>query len=221
MLRDLGTYGDADLLEGLEQAGRRVARIVPECVGLSLSQLEDGLTFTLVASSAEVATVDAAQYLDGGPCVESALTAKKVAVEDLDALDELQWLLFARTSAANGVASSLSLPLRQNGRVTGSVNLYASTPNAFDGHHDELAAIFGAWAPGAVTNADLSFRTRLEAAAAPARAQDRNLLDQACGWLAASQGIDVATARQRLLDAAARAGITAVQIAQAVLDGQG
>ena len=58
-------------------------------------------------------------------------------MEDLDALDELQWLLFARTSAANGVADSLSLPLRQNGRVTGSVNLYASTPNAFDGHHDE------------------------------------------------------------------------------------
>jgi GAF domain-containing protein len=216
-LRDLGAYGDADLLEDLEQAGRRVSRIVPECVGLSVSALEDGLTFTLVASAAEIAMLDATQYLDGGPCVKAALTARTVAVEDLDALDEQQWLLFARTSAASGVASSLSLPLRQNGRVTGSVNLYASTPNAFDGHHDELAAIFGAWAPGAVTNADLSFRTRLEAAAAPDRSQERHLLDQACGWLAASQGVDVATARQRLRAAAARAGVTEVQIAQAVL----
>ena len=81
--------------------------------------------------------------------MEPALTAKKVVVKDLDALDEQQWLLYARTSAAAGVATSLSLPLRQNGQVTGSVNLYASAPNAFEGHHDELAAIFGAWAPGA------------------------------------------------------------------------
>lgn len=28
---------------------------------------------------------------------------------------------------------------------------------AFDGHHEELAEICGAWAGGAVTNADLSF----------------------------------------------------------------
>jgi GAF domain-containing protein len=196
---------------------------VPECVGLSVSQLEDGLTFTLVASSAEIAALDATQYLDGGPCVDSSLNAKKVAVENLeqqDVLDERQWLLYARTGAAAGVASSLSLPLRSAGRVTGSVNLYASTPNAFDGHHEALAAIFGAWAPGAVTNADLSFRTRLEAAAAPRRARDQHLVDQACGWVAASQGVDVPIARQRLREAAARAGITEVQVARAVLQGQ-
>jgi GAF domain-containing protein len=128
--------------------------------------------------------------------------------------------LYAGTGAAAGVAGSLSLPLRRNGRATGSVHLYASAPNAFDGHHEELAAIFGAWAPGAVTNADLSFRTRLEAAAAPGRAQDQQLLAQAYGWVAASQGIDVATARQPLKDAAERAGITEGQVARAVLEGQ-
>jgi GAF domain-containing protein len=220
VMGDLAAYGDVDLAERLEQAGRRVSSIVPECVGLSVSHLVDGLTFTLVASSAEIATLDATQYLDGGPCVESGLTAEEVAVDDLGALDERQWLLYAGTGAAAGVASSLSLPLRRNGTVTGSVNLYASAPNAFEGHHEELAAIFGAWAPGAVTNGDLGFQTRLEAAAAPERSQDLHLLDQAGGLLAASQGIDVATARRRLRDAAARAGITEVQVARAVLEGQ-
>jgi GAF domain-containing protein len=151
------------------------------------------------------------------------LTAKKMAAHDLehpDALDERQWALHARTGAAAGVASSLSLPLRTEGRVTGSVNLYASAPSAFDGYHEELAAIFGAWAPDAVTNADLSFRTRLEAAAAPERARDQHLLARACGWVAATEEVDVATARQRLQDAAARAGISEVQVARVVLRGQ-
>jgi hypothetical protein len=89
VLRDLGAYGDVDLVGSLERAGRRVSRIVPESVGLSVSHLQDGLTFTLVANSAEIATLDASHYLDGGPCVESALTAKQVAVDDLEHPDPL------------------------------------------------------------------------------------------------------------------------------------
>jgi GAF domain-containing protein len=220
VLRELGAYGDVDLVEDLEQAGRRVQEVVPECVGLSVSCLEEGLTFTMVASSERIASLDAMQYLDGGPCVDSALQDKDVDVADLGALDEHRWLMYAQTGAASGVASSLSMPLRGNGRVTGSVNLYASTPDAFTGHQEALAAIFGAWAPGAVSNADLPFRTRLEAAVAPGRVHDRYLLDQAYGWVAASQGVDVDTARQRLTDAAARAGITELQVARAVLEGQ-
>ena len=141
-------------------------------------------------------------------------------LEGLDTLTERRWLLYARTGAAKGVASSLSLPLRRDGRPTGSVNLYASAPRAFDGHHEQLATVFGAWAPGAVTNADLSFRTRLEAAAAPTRVQDRHLLDQASGWLAVALSVNVATARRRLREAAAQAGITEVQVARAVLEGE-
>jgi hypothetical protein len=86
-LQDLSAYGDVDLVECLQQTGKQVSRIVPECVGLSVSQLEDGLTFTLVASSAEIAALDATQYLDGGPCVDSSLNAKKVAVENLEQQD--------------------------------------------------------------------------------------------------------------------------------------
>ena len=223
VLLELGAYGDVDLVKDLEEAGRRVLRIVPECVGLSISTLEDGLTFTLVASSSEIAALDATQYLDGGPCVDAAKQDESVDVDDLgdlDAMDERRWLLYARTGAAKGVASSLSLPLRRDGRVTGSVNLYASAPQAFEGRHEQLASVFGAWALGAVTNADLSFRTRLEAAAAPSRAQDRHLLDQASGWLAVSLSVNVATARRRLHEAAAQAGITEVQVARAVLESQ-
>ena len=53
-------------------------------------------------------------------------------------------------------SSTLSIPLMSDGRVYGGLNLYGGTPRAFDGHHDELAELYGGWAGGAVTNADLS-----------------------------------------------------------------
>jgi hypothetical protein len=45
------------------------------------------------------------------------------------------------------------------GTVYGGINLYGSTPSAFHGRHDELAALYGGRAGGAVTKADLSFTT--------------------------------------------------------------
>src|SRR3712207_8045296 len=47
----------------------RVRALVPEVIGLSLNVVEDGVTLTLVASAEQLAALDAAQYLDGGPCV--------------------------------------------------------------------------------------------------------------------------------------------------------
>jgi len=40
-----------------------------------------------------------------------------------------------------------------DGTVHGGINLHGSTASAFDGRHDELAALDDGWAGGAVTNA--------------------------------------------------------------------
>ena len=136
--------GDSDLREVLLDLGRRTVHIVPSCVGLSLGLVRENLTFTLVATSKEIAVIDAAQYLDGGPCVEVALGADLLDVDVRDLLDEDRWTAFALTSAAKGVRSTLSLPVERNGEVVGGINLYASDPAAFRGKHEELAASLGA-----------------------------------------------------------------------------
>jgi hypothetical protein len=219
-LRRLSLDTDVNL-ETLAHQAERVLEIVPDCVGISITYLQEGLTFTLVAEPEQIAVLDAIQYLHGGPCVDAATSGKTVDVRSVDPLDESAWQRYARVGAARGVASSLSLPIRENGDeglVVGSVNLYGASGNAFTGHHGQLAALFGAWAPGAVSNADLSFSTRLAAAASPARAKERSLLDEAAGILAESEHVDVGSAELRLREAAARAGLTEVQIAQAVLE---
>ena len=78
---------------------------------------------------------------------------------------------------------------------------------AFDGHHEELAALYGGWAGGAVTNADLTFTTLARARTAPGLADATNS-NVAVGLIMAAHGVPEATARHLLGEAAARAGVS-------------
>ncbi|WP_343991435.1 GAF domain-containing protein [Terrabacter terrae] len=148
-----------------------------------------------------------------------AQTAETVEFSSEDPLDEGQWQLFAQAGAAAGVRSTLSLPIMDGDRVTAGVNLYGAQPGTFDGRQEQLAQLFGAWAPGAVANADLSFDTRLQAARAPARLQDLETVDQAVGMLMARHRIGAQHVRRRLEEAVARAGVPVVAVARAVHTG--
>jgi transcriptional regulator with GAF, ATPase, and Fis domain len=209
---------DEDLLEELIRKGERVRAIVPTCVGLSLALKQNGVTFTLVASAEEIAALDALQYLEGGPCVEAAENQQAMAFRASDPLDERQWQLFAQGTAATGVACTLSLPILADGHVAGTVNLYAAPDDAFTDHHNELAAVFDAWAPGAVTNADLSFSTRQTAEQAPQRLREDVQLEVAAGVIASRSGVGLETAREQLRAAARRAGLSEARLAEAIID---
>ncbi|MDX6358406.1 MAG: hypothetical protein QOH37_1460 [Nocardioidaceae bacterium] len=208
---------DSDLARTLREMAAAATVIVPECVGLSLTLVRDQLTFTLVASDAEMATIDAAQYLDDGPCVrDSADTAlREIRIDEV--MNEERWALFARASAAKGVASSLSLSVTDRGVVVGGINLYAATPDAFAGHHDELAEALGGLAHSGVADADLSFVTREMAARAPALLRDNRDVEVAVGLLAARYDESVEEAGDRLSMAAGRARVPVATVARVLV----
>jgi hypothetical protein len=208
-----------DLLAELLDQARQVQAVVPQCVGISVASNEDEVTFTLVATAPEIAVLDAIQYVAGGPCVEAVKTDEALAYDQAGLFDEEEWQLFAQATAAAAVASTLSLPIIvQDAHVIGGVNLYASTTTAFDGHHEAIAAIFDAWAPGAVTNADLSFTTRNVAETAPDLLREDIDLSVAVGLIANQDRISIDDARQRLTQAARRAGVSQAQLAQTIIE---
>ena len=213
----LAEYGDTEIATELFRIGREVEKVVPDVVGISLGLPADRLTFTLVASSDMVRDMDAVQYVDNGPCVEALHSGDTIETDVASLLDERRWLMFARASAAGGIESTLSMPVVRKGRVIACVNMYASTPDAFENHHEELAVICRSLAEGAVANADLDFSTRLEAIATPERMREQDLVDQAIGMLAATLDLDVEAAAERLRAAAARAGISEAQAAQTII----
>jgi GAF domain-containing protein len=208
---------DDDLLSALSALANRAQEIVPDLVGVSVARVAEGLTFTLVATAEEVAVLDGIQYIAGGPCVEGAHGAEVREFNRDDVLDETRWRLFAEATAARTVHSTLTLPVMSADHVVGTVNLYAASDRAFDGQGEALAEVFGAWAEGAVANADLSFVTRQAAQSAPERVKEQHFVDVATGIVAAQLGIGVEAALDRMHDAAVRAGVTLVQLAHDVV----
>jgi GAF domain-containing protein len=208
---------ELDMLAQLVLLANVAQETVPDLVGVSIARLEHGLTFTVVATAAEIAVLDAIQYLAGGPCVDAAHIDQPVSFDNDDAMDEDRWSLFAQTTAAYTVRTTLTLPIRVHGHTVGTVNLYAASKRAFVGHHDQLAEIFGAWAAGAVANADLAFTTRREAQVAPYLLEQRLAIDVAVGLTAGDHGISVVAAEALLRDAASRAGVSLSHLAQEIV----
>lgn len=209
---------DGTLLEQLDAKAQQVLALVPDCIGLSIASTTEGVTFTLVASDEQIGLLDALQYLLGGPCVAGVEGEQVLAYTQAELFDETDWQVFAQGTAAFGVASTLSLPILADGEVVGSVNLYAGSDQAFTGHHEAVARIFDAWAPGAVTNADLSFSTRLTAEHAPEHLRGMLRVEVAAGILAGRESMNQAAARTHLQESARRAGVTTTQLVETYID---
>ncbi len=181
-------------------------RAVPECVALSVTLLDEDLTFTLVddaTASGARASAEAA----------SAPAGKGEPSDDAYALDERGWAAMARERAFSGIESTVCLPVVEHGRAVLNIDLYASTAHAFHDRIDDLVEALGAWQAGAVTNADLGFDTLRRAEAAPERLREQRLVDVAVGLVAARAGVTTDDALALLRRGATEAGISEVQAA--------
>ena len=208
---------DNDLAARLTAAADRARDVAPGLVGVSVGSRDLGVTFTLVATGAEIATLDAVQYIASGPCVDALEMGHGLTTSPGGLLSEPRWQDFARASAAAGVHSTLTFPVLLDGEVIATVNLYGAAEDTFVDRHDRLAVAMGGWAPGAVTNADLSFSTRGLAQEAPALLREAAVLDTATGVVAAQRDISLDEARAQLEDAAQRAGIPVVRLAHVIV----
>lgn len=216
-LLDLLWTGDEDLESWLLTRAQRVSSAIPGCVGISVG-MRDPLhgTFTFVVTDTRLRLVDGAQYLLGGPC-EAAIDGQEVV--EVDQLSESRWQLAALAGAAVGVSSSLSFPLRSaEAEAIGSVNLYGSARDTFDGSAREVARLFGSAADEAVSNADLSVTGVDRARQSTLSVQEWAQVDIAVGVLAEREGVTVERARGLLEDAATRAGVPVTALAEVLLD---
>jgi signal transduction histidine kinase len=140
------------------QVVERVVRSAPNVVSaaehVSVTVRAASGLVTAGASGELPREVDALQYqLGEGPCVHASSTGEMVLVGDV--IDETRWPQFASRMAQQGqVRSMLALPLRVEGEVAGSLNLYSAEARAFRGTMCTRGKLFATVAALALTAAD-------------------------------------------------------------------
>lgn len=185
----LTTRGVEDFLT--ELAGLAAAALASSC-GITSRRGDQPIT---VASSDSLAdSVDEVQYDVGqGPCLQAMATGKVVHVPDVT--DERRWGSYPARALANGVASSLSLPLSSDGYSVGALNLYARTTHAFDDPADVArAAAFASQGSAVLTVAVHQAQQTVLTEQLSAALSSRSVIDQALGILMAQQRCNAATA---------------------------
>jgi GAF domain-containing protein len=178
---------DAPQLDGfLGQVVRLAAEVVTPAAAGGITFDRDGRPVTVATSAPLAAAVDEVQYgADEGPCLHALRRGEVVQIDDLAA--ERRWPAYLAFAHAQGVASSLSLPLRVGDRTVGALNLYANEPGAFTGavrrHAEAFAVQCGAALTVALRQSDQAVLHRQLAEAMTAR----SIIDQALGIVMAQQ----------------------------------
>ena len=172
------------ILERLVHIARQVLPITVEA-SITLLSRDDATT---VASTDEVAvTLDERQYDDErGPCLDAAAAGERIRITDMRS--EPRWPRFAAAAANAGVLSSLSMPLPIQRNVTGALNFYATSVDAFSEETVELAEMFAAHAAVAVANAHLYETTAALAEQMKEAMANRAVIEQAKGIVMRDRG---------------------------------
>ena len=203
----------------VRELGRRAEEtrtLVPDLIGLTLASTQDDVPFTVASTSDRVAALDGVQYLGDGPCVRAAATRRALACNRAELDQEPTWRAFAAATAAAGVASTLSVPLVHRGRVVGTINVYGAVENAFLGRLGDLEALYRDWAPVNAEGATLP-RRRPQVEAMSQHLRDDLDIKAATNQTASLEGVPLHRARQRLADAAHRAGVSQAHLATTIL----
>jgi GAF domain-containing protein len=114
----------------LEQLAILAANTVVGDTTCGITVIRDVHPTTVATSDERAGTFDEFQYADGdGPCLQAARTGEVVVVDDL-ATDE-RWPRYRDRSVAQGLCSSLSIPLTLEEGTVGALNLYVLESHPF------------------------------------------------------------------------------------------
>ena len=182
----------------LQSAMRRVAEsgcaVMADCDSASITIIERGRPVTVGSTNDTAQALDDAQYSAlEGPCLAAAQEGRTIRIDDTGNDD--RWPKFAARASANGVRSSLSVPIAVSGPDTfAGFNVYGKALGGFSDSDEELSQAFAGQASIVVANAQAYFAA-FELSRGMAKAMEsRAEIEQAKGVLMSTHRIDADTA---------------------------
>jgi GAF domain-containing protein len=157
---------------------------------------------TAVATSEGALKVDSSQYqaAHGGPCLEAYRRQQVLRIDST--VRDRRWPEFSGTAAAEGLGSTLSIPLIVAGDGLGAMNIYCRREHGFAAADERLASTLGAAASVALANARTYWRAARLADQLQQALTAHGVIEQATGILIAQRGCSPDQAHHLLTAAA-------------------
>lgn len=209
--------GDAVLRGRLETVIGLAVRMLPRCDAASVALLLEGRSATVAVTDHVALEADIVQYRSQeGPCLDSVADGGQVVRVDL-LTNSSPYQRFAPGALHVGVNSVLSVPLYEDDRIIGSLNLYSGVSGAFDATSEQEAEPFAAAAAEAIIEAPiLPVALGLVEDIVLAMEHD-SLVGQAVGLIMQQRACTADAALEALAELARSRGITQRQAAEVVI----
>jgi GAF domain-containing protein len=206
LMRDLSrvVLVDRTLDDVLTELTSIAARGIPGAEATSITLVRDDNAFTAAYSAEMALAADELQYQEGyGPCIDAGRGGVILRVDDMRT--ETRWPHYVPQVAAQGVRSSLSIPLPFQGSSIGALNNYSTEPAAFASPESleaalDVAEVVAVAVANATAHAELGEQTRHMRRAMDSRA----VIEQAKGVLMAQRHVDADQAFEILREASQR-----------------
>lgn len=158
-------------------------RALPGVDEVSITLIRGEKPFTATYTGDLALAADELQYERGyGPCIDAGLSGTLISVADMRL--ETRWPGYAAAVVAQGVASSMSVPLPVQTDLIGALNCYSRSPGALDEAVEpgvEVASHVAVAVANAVTHSESArFADEMQAAMA-----SRAVIEQAKGAIMA------------------------------------
>jgi GAF domain-containing protein len=178
----LATPGVAEFLH---EVAVLAAGTVAKGLSCGITLQPDGHPMTVASSDTRANQVDEIQYeIHEGPCLHAMVTGDLVVVTDTIGME--RWGGFSARAAANGIRSSLSVPLVADG-ISGALNLYAPVADSFGDAEIGRAQLFAASASAALALASRQSTAAALTGQLREALASRAVIDQALGIVMAQE----------------------------------
>ena len=181
---------DANLQAAMRRVAETGCAVLADCDSASVTIIERGRPVTVGSTNDTAQALDDAQYAAGeGPCLTAAQEGRMIRIDDTG--NDERWPRFVASARANGIRSSLSVPIDVPGLDTfAGFNVYGTALGGFSDVDEQLCQAFAGQAAVVVANAKAYFAafelSRNMAKAMESRAE----IEQAKGVLMSTYRID-------------------------------
>jgi GAF domain-containing protein len=223
LARNLSSLAGLDAEQDLPRAMQQLASAAKALLGVDGAGLmladERGELRWATASDQQAQIIEEGQErLGQGPCVNAFAEHAPMAMRD--ATKEPQWGKITDVVTGQEMRAGLSVPVQLEGGPIGSLDLYCAEPRDWDQAEISAAQVYAALAATLLSQAAAAQVKGRLADQLQVALEHRTRIERAKGMLMVREGIDDATAFERLRSAARSSRRPLIDVVNEVLGGQ-